>query len=102
MNKHTFLNDSLKQIAAPYFKNYGVRIFSTKHFFQRFNERYENNFNRGVIELLECIDKNVCLVIYYINLDTILPERGRIDFHDYEIRCNVIDGALVLSTFVKK
>lgn len=100
--KSKYIYSCLKKLEASVPKSYNVHFKVTGHFIKRLSERYEDDFYRGVHALVECLEKNICLVIYYLNLDCALPERGRIDFDEYTICGNVLNGEYVLTTFIKR
>ena len=101
MTKRQFLYNMLQEICKNYPKQFHIKIDFTNHFIDRMVERYEGDFYRGALELTECLDKNTCLIVFYLNVDGILPERGLIEFNQYQVRGNVMNGVYVMSTFVK-
>lgn len=99
--KRKLFNDQLDKLASTFDVKYKLSFHVTNHFIDRVLERYAGNFEKASMELLEAINYSLPIVIYYMHLDTILPERGRITVGDYEIRGNVINDRYVLNTFVK-
>lgn len=93
--------DELDRLAACFDPKYKVGFWVKPHFVERIIERYNGNFDRGSLEVIKAIEKQIPIVIYYMHLDTILPERGKIAVGDYEIRGNVYNDRYVLTTFVK-
>lgn len=86
--------------SKTYDKKYKIRFGVREHFIERVIERFNGNFDRAFIEIVKAIEANICIIIYYMHLDTILPERGKIEFGDYEIRGYVCDDRFILSTFL--
>lgn len=80
-----------------------IKFWVGKHFIDRLKMRYNGNLDAAMLLVVETIFDNICTVIYYRHLDTILPDRGRIKVDEtYEIRGNIVDNRYVLSTFINK
>lgn len=99
--KRILLESHLNKFASKFDAVYKLKFKVTDHFIDRILERYEGNFERASKELLEAINKNLPIVIYYMHLDILLPERGKIEVGEYEIRGNVYNDRYVLNTFVR-
>jgi len=93
------LYNTLEQYANTFDEKYKIKFVVTDHFIERVLERYNGNWDRAYIDIVRAIKDQICVIIYYLHLDTILPERGRIDVGEYQIRGNVINDRYVLNTF---
>lgn len=102
LKRKLILNALNQNIAEKYPSHLNIRFGVSNHFIDRLSERHDGNFDRAFFEVIEAIETNICLIIYFIHLDCVLPDRGRIRHDDFEIRGNVIDGRYVLTTFIGK
>lgn len=102
--RKTMLRDILKALhalEATYPKQFNVRLGASRHFVDRIYDRADTNPFSLMLRVIEAINENICLVIYYTHLDSYLPERGEIAFDDYVIRGNVINGRYVMQTIFR-
>jgi hypothetical protein len=95
------LNKALHRLSNSYPRRFNVRLAATKHFVDRVFDRTDTHHFDLTLRVLEAVNDNICLVIYYLHLDTALPNRGEIKFDDYVIRGNVIDGCYVMQTIFR-
>lgn len=80
---------------------YRVEIKPSKHFLDRISERHDGLFNM-IHDVLRIVQYNYPLILYYTKLDTVLPDRGRLESDEYVICGDVVDNVYVLRTIYRK
>jgi hypothetical protein len=78
-----------------------VDIIISRHFRDRLIKRTSNDFGI-LIDVLTDINFNYPLIIYFSKLDSILPNRGRLESDKFIICGDIINDKFVLRTFYEQ
>lgn len=99
---HAYLNENLKRITTAMPDSFRVNIKASKHFIDRVKLRSDESIFATYLDILECVEYNYPLILYYSELDTILPERGRLESDKYVLCGDIINEEFILRTLYQK
>ena len=97
-----YLNDKLALLTKAIPRQYRIGVKASKHFISRAKLRAPKSEFALMMDVLECVKYNYPLILYYSKLDTILPERGRLESDKYVICGDVINDEFYLRTIYEK